>query len=199
MASIDPPTPMGTPSPEFKWYAERGLNIDPKGYLCMGLMLANLKRMRAEKIADKCRSFMKTYPCPRVVDQTVLNYVCKGLTASLPPQWGVFSAWHGTADLSRSACLHYVDDVPWRRHKLNRLVSDVVLLWYEFSERLLGLNLRRKYISRFGWFWRRGAFLLLKYNQWILALHPYLKSRFRNTHGLRKEMLSMIVSRWIMV
>lgn len=199
LASCDPPTPMGAQSPEFKWYADRGLEIDPAGYLCMGLMLANLKLMREERVAEKCRDFMKEYPCPRVVDQTVLNYVCRGKVAPLPKEWGVFSAWHGTADLSRSACLHYVDDVPWRRHKLNRLVSDVVLLWYEFTERALGLNLRHKYISRFGWFWRRSAFLFLKYNQWILALHPYLKSRFRNTHGLHKEILSVVVSRWIMV
>lgn len=196
MASIDPPTPMGTPSPEFKWYAERGLDIDPKGYLCMGLMLSNLKRMRAEKIADKCRSFMKEYPCPRVVDQTVLNYVCRGLTASLPSQWGVFSVWHGTADISGSACVHYVNDVPWRRDKMNRLISDVVLLWYEFAKRVVGCDLRKKYISSFSWFWRRCAFLALKHNQWILRLHPYLKSRLRNAHGIDKRVMELLLSRY---
>ena len=196
MASIDPPTPMGTPSPEFKWYAERGLDIDPKGYLCMGLMLANLNRMRGEKIADKCRSFMTEYPCPRVVDQTVLNYVCKGLTAALPLQWGVFSVWHGNADISGSACVHYVNDVPWRRDKMNRLISDVVLLWYEFAKRVIGCDLRKKYISSFSWFWRRCAFWVLKHNQWILRLHPYLKSRLRNTHGIDKRSMEMLLSRY---
>ena len=196
MASIDPPTPMGTPSPEFRWYAERGLKIDSKEYLCMGLMLANLKKMRDERIADKCRAFMREYPCPRVVDQTVLNYVCKGSTESLPPQWGVFSVWHGTADLSRSSCIHYVNDVPWNRHKLNRLISDVVLLWYEFSEKVLVQNFRWKYNSRLSWFWRRCAFLFLKHNQWLLSLHPYLKSRIRNTHGVRERELAEIRSAW---
>lgn len=196
LASCDPPTPLGTPSPEFKWYADRGLEIDPTGYLCMGLMLANLKLMREERVAEKCRDFMKEYPCPRVVDQTVLNYVCRGKVAPLPKEWGVFSAWHGTADLSGSACVHYVNDVPWRRDKVNRLISDVVLLWYEFGKRVIGSDLRKKYISPYSWFWRRCVFLVLKYNQWILRLHPYLKSRLRNTHGIDKRSMGMLLSRY---
>lgn len=183
-ASIDPPTTMETENKEFAWYAERGLNIDSSGYLCMGLMLANLKMMREEKIAEKCQEFMREYPCPRIVDQTVLNYVCQGKTAPLPPEWGVFSVWHGRVELTKPFCVHYCQDLPWRRNKINRLISDIILPWYSFCENVLGLNLWRKYVSPVGWSWRRLVFLFLQYNQWILRLHPYIKSRLRNTHGL---------------
>lgn len=162
----------------------------------MGLMLVNLKKMRVEKIADKCRAFMKEFPSPRVVDQTVLNYVCRGYTSALPEPWGVFSVWHGGVDISGSACVHYVNDVPWRRDKINRLFSDIVLLWYEFARRVLGLELRKKYVSLFSWVWRRCAFLALKHNQWMLRIHPYLKSRLRNSHGLDKIVMTQIINRW---
>ena len=186
LASLDPPTPTGFVNPEWKWYEDRGFAIDPSQYFCMGLMLANLKKMREDNVARRCREFMKKYPAPRVVDQTVLNCVCKGSMVGLPPEWGVFSAWHGNADLTKDGAIHYVTDVPWRRDKINRLLSDVVLLWYQFYKIAFGENILSRYVSPFGQFWRRGVFLFLKYNQWILSIHPYLKGHLRNTHGLRK-------------
>lgn len=194
-ASVDPPTPMGYVNPEFAWYRERGLEIDSAGYLCMGLMLANLKKMRGERVAQECADFMKRYPAPRVVDQTVLNYVCQGRTAPLPKQWGVFSAWHKDVDLSRPSAVHYVTDVPWRRDKLNRLFSDVVLLWFDFCKTVLGLD----ELKKFSWWsrlWRRTAFVVLKHNQRLLAIHPYVKSRLRNTHGIPKAVIQAIHARF---
>ena len=183
-ASIDPPTPTGFVNPEWKWYAERGIHINPDGYLCMGLMLANLKKMREKHIAEKCRDFMVKYPAPRIVDQTVLNYVCQGEMSALPAEWGVFSTWHGSVDLMKDGALHYVDDVPWCRNKINRLLSDVILVWYDFGRLVLKENYLPKYVSLWGRIWRRTIFLFLKYNQWLLKLHPYLKGHLRNTHGL---------------
>lgn len=195
-ASIDPPTPMGEKHPEDDWYARNGIEISREGYLCMGLMMANLEAMREERISEKCRAFMTKYPMPKIVDQTVLNCICRGRMSALPAEWGVFSAWHGTADLTKDACVHYVNDLPWRRHKVNRLMSDIVLLWYEFCARVLELDLRRKYLSRVGWGLRRLAFVFFKHSQWLLKLHPYIESRLRNTHGLRAVELVVVRRRW---
>ena len=183
-ASVDPPFVDGTICPDRKWYAAQGLEIDPNAYLCMGLMMANLRKMREEKIADGCRAFLAKYPTPGIVDQTVLNYVCKGRLTPLPKQWGVFSAWHVGVDLSDGGCVHYVTDVPWRRDKLNRLLSDIVLVWYDFAREVLGLDLLPQYVPWYGRLWRRAAFVFLKHNQWILSLHPYLRGHLRNTGGL---------------
>lgn len=195
-ASIDPPTPTGFVNPEWQWYKERGITINPEGYLCMGLMLANLKKMREENVPQKCREFMAKYHAPRVVDQTVLNYVCERKKAALPPEWGVFSAWHGTADLTKDGAIHYVTDVPWRRDKINRLLSDVVLLWYEFGKRVMHEDWLPRYVSSWGRCWRRWVFVALKCNQWLLSLHPYLKGHLRNTHGLRADEQRMIFARF---
>ena len=151
---------------------------------------------RAEGVSEKCRAFMQRYSRPKIVDQTVLNCVCRGRTAGLPVEWGIFSVWHGKVDLRKDVCIHYVNDLPWRRDKLNRLVSDVVLLWYEFTERILGLNLRKRYMPRFSWRWRRTVFLILKHNQWILRTSAYLKSRFRNTHGISAAEYSALIRRY---
>ena len=196
-ASLDPPTPTGFVNPEWKWYAERGINIEPNGYLCMGLMLANLKRMREERIAERCREFMEKYPAPRIVDQTVLNYVCQGELAPLPPEWGVFSVWHGSANLTKDGCVHYVDDVPWRRDKVNRLLSDIVLVWYDFCRMVLKEDYLPKYVKLFGRIWRRAIFRFLRCNQWVLSLHPYLKGHLRNTHGLNNDERMAILGRFI--
>lgn len=196
LASLDPPTPTGFVNPEWGWYAERGLEIDPNQYYCMGLMLANLKKMRESNVAKQCREFMQKYTAPRVVDQTVLNCVCKGSVVGLPPEWGVFSAWHGNADLRKDGAIHYVTDVPWRRDKINRLLSDVVLLWYEFYKEAFGENIIGKYVSPLGRLWRRWLFVFLKHNQWILSLHPYLKGHLRNTHGLKKSEVNAIRARF---
>ena len=198
LASIDPPTPTGFANPEWQWYAARGLEIDPNQYFCMGLMLANLRKMRADNVAQHCREFMQKYPAPRVVDQTVLNCVCKGTVAGLPPEWGVFSVWHGNVDLTRDGAVHYVSDVPWRRDKVNKLLSDIVLLWFEFCHEILGKDMMRQHLSAFDRWWRRIAFLFLKRNQWVLEVNPFFKSRFRNVHGLTEAEYNAIKKRLLM-
>lgn len=195
LASIDPPTPMGAENEEFQWYKDNNLDVDPKSYLCMGLMLANLKRMRDEHVAEKCQQFMKKIPTPRVVDQTVLNYVCKGQMKALPKEWGVFSAWHKGVDFSKPAAVHYVSDVPWKREKINRLFSDVVLLWFNFCKYVLGRD-EIKHFSRRTIFVKRMLFVFFKWNQWLLELNPYLKSRLRNTHGIPKCAYNGIIEEW---
>lgn len=74
--------------------------------------------------------------------------------------------------------------------------SDVVLLWYEFGERVLGLDLRRKYLSWMIWCWRRAVFFALKHAQWLVCVHPYVKSRLRNTHGLPCREKLTALRRW---
>ena len=196
LASYDPPTPLGEQHPEDVWFANNGITLTRQDYLCMGLILVNIKGMRAANASEQIKAFMAKYPQPPVVDQTVLNYVCRGKIAPLPKEWGVFSVWHGTADLTKDGCVHYVDDLPWRRHKINRLISDIVLVWYEFTQKVLGLNLRSRYLSRTNWCLRRVAFLVAKHMQCIIKLNPFVHSRLRNTHGLSRPEWKVIRNRW---
>lgn len=197
LASVDPPMPLNERHPDEDWYRDNNLDMDRSGYLCMGLMMANLKALREFNLTGKAKEFMARYPQPRVVDQTVLNFICRGRTGKLPVEWGVFSAWHGTADLTKDACIHYVNDVPWSRNKVNRLVSDIVLIWYQFTERVLEQSLRRRYLSRLDWGMRRMAFILLKHLQPFVRMNGYVLSRLRNTHGLTHAEMETILRRWI--
>lgn len=195
VASKDPPRPLEDVNPEWQWYADRGLEIDCSKYLCMGLMLANLKLMRQKDIPCTARMFMKKYPSPRIVDQTVLNYVCRGFTKALPANWGVFSAWHQDVDLSKPSIVHYVSDVPWLRNKPNKLFSDVVLLWFAFCSEVLGINELSRF-SKFTFWWRRMAFNICRHIQPILKINRYVHSRLRNTHGIPARQMKMILAKF---
>ena len=194
-ASIDPPTYLEFPNPEFEWYRDHGMEMTSEEYLCMGLMMANLRAMREEEIPAKCREFMSRISMPRVVDQTVLNWVCKGRSKALPRNWGVFSDWHGGVDLSHPSIVHYCQDVPWIRRKPNKLFSDVVMLWFEFCKRVLGLDELRKF-SRFTYLWRRGLYNLLRYLQPLVRCHVQIRGRLRNTHGIPREQYKEILRRY---
>jgi len=196
LASIDPPMPMGCSNQQFDWYRERGLVVDENKYFCAGLILMNLRKMREDRVSERCRVFLSEHPNPFIVDQTVLNYVLQGEAKLLPPQWGVFSAWHRDVDLTAPALVHYARDLPWVRLKPNALLSDIVMLWYDFCREILG---RDELIRCVPWpdrMWRRLVFQILKKNQWVLLFHPYLKAKLRNTHGVSAASLEKIKTDW---
>ena len=194
-ASLDPPPTDGGPNLEFAWYREHGLEMEGANYLCMGLMMANLKAMREEKIPEKCQEFMQRFNAPRIVDQTVLNWVCKGRMRALPRNWGVFSVWHRGVDLSEPSIVHYCQDCPWQRKKVNRLFSDVVLLWFEFCKRVLGMDELAKF-SRWTHFWRRGLFVVLHYLPFLVCIHPWIHARLRNIHGIPRDEYARILKKF---
>ncbi len=195
LGSVDYPAAENQIGPQTIWYAQRGLEVDASTSICAGVLLLNLKKMREHNVYQACLDFVAQYPNPPLADQTVLNYVCRTQIGVLPKAWGVFSFWHEGVDLKRPCLIHYVQDLPWKRDKPNRFFSDVVLLWFDFCKYVLGCDELKKQ-SLWSHIWRRGAFLFFKHNQWILRLHPYLKPRLRNTHGIPRRVYNQITSQW---
>lgn len=193
--SIDPPTPDGSANPQFGWYRERGMQMRQEAYFCMGFGLFNLAALRAVKFSSSCQTFLNTYNAPPYCDQMVMCYLAQGHSAALPPQWGVYSVLHCGTDLTQPGLIHYVQDGPWRRDKLNRLFSDVVLLWFAFVKTVLGEDRYRRDFSWFTRLWRRGLFRILKACPWLL-FHSTLKRKFRNTAGIPEGMFRTVVDRW---
>lgn len=194
-ASIDPPPPNGLPNPQLLWFRDRGLVMRPDSYFCMGLALLHLSVLRKVKFAKQCRLFLEKYPNPPYCEQMVMCYLAQGHSAALPEHWGLYSVLHCGKDLTQPGLIHYVQDLPWRRDKLNRLFSDIVMLWFEFVRIVFGED---RYHRDFSWFdrwWRRGLFRLLKACPWLL-FHPILKRKFRNTAGIPKDMFKAVVDRW---
>lgn len=197
MMSYDPPPTNGEENMTFRWFKAQGLTdytIDKYG--CAGVMIHNLKMMREFGFSKKAKAFLETYPVPPLLEQMVIGYVAREYLSILPKQWGVFSVWSSGVDLSQGGLVHYVQDLPLQRTKLNRLFSDVVMLWFDFCRIVLKTDF---YHTQFCWwsrFWRRGLFVGLKHNQWLLRLHPFLQSRFRNTQGLHEDTLQACRKVW---
>lgn len=175
---------------EGPWLREHGLSFGDSS-ICTGVMLMNLKAMREENITARCIEFLRTYGAPPLADQTVLNCVCRGRIGVLPSEWGVFSMCPEGVDFSGNAIIHYPQDLPWNRGKLNKLMNDYVCLWHWFVS-IAGLPK----VSVPGWWWRRAVYLVIKHLPWTITWCPYLKVHLRPMCGLPRSILTTILSRW---
>ncbi len=171
----------------YSWWERNGLYMPVEKCYCCGLMLLNLKRMRDECFSGTCRQFIADHPNPPMREQTVLSYVARDASAALPPEWGVFSFWH--TDVEYPKLVHYVQDLPWKRDKVNRLMSDIVLEWWRECDRI-GLTDRfigyRGCRSALDYFWRRIVYVLMKPFASMIDRISWLRPHFRNARGLRK-------------
>lgn len=185
LASCDATAPDGSPLGAFGWWRENGMEMSPEQCYCCGLMLMNLARMRTERFSEACRRFLLRYPDPPMREQTVMCHVARHASAPLPPEWGVFSFWHTT--VTEPKLVHFVMDLPWRRDKINRLVSDIVLLWWRERERLgvhTGGYGYRGCRNRLDYAWRRAAFLVMKPFARLIDACGWIRPHFRNARGL---------------
>lgn len=161
------------------WYAAKGLSFkDPLSYFCDGLCLCNLKRWReigAQKKFVKLAEAYSDWPSP---DQMIINYVLQDDKKLISRQWGCFSGdENADVDWAKSGAVHFVEDPPWNRYKVTHLMSDLVVEWRKLANSIGG-----KYPLGG---WRRWVYVALKYNQWILKLHPRLWLHLRSTRGVR--------------
>lgn len=191
IGSQDPAPVVKTEHPEFQWCKERDLPIDEAMYVCSGLVLFNVKELKRFGFERKAERLLRQHGMPSLIDQTVVNTLCFGRLGVLPRQWGVFSVDHRGVDWNGPVLIHYAGEVPWKREKPNRLMSDVVMLWYAFAEGRLGFRISD--VSLFSRIWRRLAFLFLKRNQWIVRWSPFLASKFRNVYGIPKDAYERLV------
>ena len=171
--------------PEYAWWGRMGLEMSLEKCYCCGLMLLNLKKMRAEDFSAKCISFLDIYPTPPMREQTVMCYIAKYASAPLPREWGVFSFWH--TEVERPKLVHYVQDLPWKRQKINRLMSDIVLEWWKLCE---SIRLQDQFegfrgcCNRIDYLWRRGVYVFLKPFACVIERIRWLRPHLRNIRGI---------------
>lgn len=181
------------PNDETPWLKSRGLSCAVK--ICAGVMLMNLKAMREEKVLAQCLAFFERHGIPPLNEQTALNCVCAGRIGLLPPQWGVFSMCPEDVDFTKSVIIHYPQDLPWRREKLNKLMHDFVWLWWKFAA-AQRVKLDAGRAGGVGFLWRRWAFLAIRCCPWLVTWSPYLRARLRPLHGLTRDERLIVLSRW---
>jgi lipopolysaccharide biosynthesis glycosyltransferase len=187
--SVDCVTAKAHPVNYYSWWKNNNLELPVDKSYCCGLMVLNLKKMRELNFAARCNEFLLKYPDPPQCEQTVMCYMAKEQSGSLPPEWGVFSFWHTT--LEDPKLIHYAVDLPWQRKKINSLISDVVLLWWLECERVLGLELPfqgyRGCANRFDYLWRRGIYILIRPFSGLIDRIGFLRSHLRNAKGFSRE------------
>lgn len=67
---------------------ELGL-ADPLDYLSSGVLLMDLKRMRAEGLIEQLREYSAAHPDNRLPEQDALSYVARGRWLRLHPRWNL--------------------------------------------------------------------------------------------------------------
>jgi len=65
--------------------------FDESRYCCAGLLLMNLKRMRANDVCAKSVQFVNKWGTPPLCDQDILNEVCYGDAKILDGRWGCYN------------------------------------------------------------------------------------------------------------
>ena len=173
----------------YSWWNDNGLAMREDRSYCCGLMLMNLGKMREMGFSEKCKGLVCRYPNPPQCEQTVMCYLAQDESAPLPPEWGVFSFWHTT--VANPKLVHYVVDLPWKRDKLNRLVSDVVLLWWKECERVFkekgpwpGYRGCRGFLD---YAWRRATYVIMKPFAGLIDCIGWLRPHFRNARGFSRR------------
>lgn len=171
----------------YSWWSQNNLSMSIEKSYCCGLMLMNLKRMRQEGFTEKCIQFCRRYPAPPMREQTVMCYVAREASAPLPPEWGIFSFWH--TSVARPKLVHYVQDLPWNRDKVNRLMSDIVLEWWKECDRL-GMTDQfggyRGCKNALDYLLRRIVYVLMRPFAGMIDRISWLRPHFRNARGFRR-------------
>jgi lipopolysaccharide biosynthesis glycosyltransferase len=128
-----------------EWCRRNGLSGDEKNYVCCGLLAMNLKAFREEGLVAKCLDFATRHPGVRYPDQTTLNQVCLGRTATLSDGWGLFPQECHIFD-GRIKSIHFAGGYPWRTRCESpnvvlglRQSGEECALWRDFETRILNL------------------------------------------------------------
>lgn len=76
----------------------KDFGIENDHYICAGVMLINLDKLRKDNIEEKFEDFISKNNSKLIQhDQTVINAVCYKNIGILPPQYGIFNFWDTNA------------------------------------------------------------------------------------------------------
>lgn len=73
-------------------YIEKQLRMSCENYFCAGVILYNIKAVRAFNLTEKCCELLGKIPKPMFHDQDILNAVTNGKNKELPTKWH-FMSW----------------------------------------------------------------------------------------------------------
>ncbi|WP_125767097.1 glycosyltransferase family 8 protein [Lapidilactobacillus wuchangensis] len=100
--------------PRTRRYAELAVGVDPDHYINSGVLLLNLKALRAEKFSQHFLKLLNQYHFQLIApDQDYLNGICYGRTTYLGPTWNLQTE-HALPVAGQPAIVHYnLFGKPW--------------------------------------------------------------------------------------
>ena len=135
-------------------FSKLGKNVHPEHYYCSGLLLMNLKELRARNFSSAWRGFIDKYSSiMKFPDQDIYNWFFQPPDVKLLDfKWGEFPTVYGERGLQEPRVIHYAKQAPW-----NHKITAVGMLWWRYVRQ----NLKR---SRFSYAanWRCFLFSLLR-------------------------------------
>lgn len=117
-----------------EWHRRWRSDFNPSRYGCSGVLLMNLKRMRATDFISRCREFLSSVSDPLFADQGVLNEVCYGDAKFLDDRWDLLNP---TPDWRKGIVLHF--------NGIGRLFNDKTFpglrplyeIWFRYREQVV--------------------------------------------------------------
>lgn len=135
--------PFGDRSLDARWFSENNLPYSADEYFCAGLVAMNLDLMRSLDVVNGCWEFLRKYPNPATVDQSVLNYLCMSSKGIFSEGWGLFVHECYRDDVTIKA-IHFSGGWPWKKAQnafdalCIRLSYRANAIWHTFQIACLG-------------------------------------------------------------
>lgn len=124
------------------WHRERDLPFAVETDFCIGLVIMNLKAIRALDGFRKCRVLLDSHPDFPVLEQSAMNIAFCHSKALLPDAWGAFTQLMDPD--TPKGCLHFATVAPWLRKRVSKIAWATApwKIWVRFLRTECHLGLR---------------------------------------------------------
>ncbi len=170
-----------------------GASLSAKEYFCSGLLLLNLRLLRAEGFTQKAFDFLSRHiHVLKFPDQDCYNFFFPFPGARLLDwRWGEFSAAYGWRERNTPRVIHFANDAPW----LHAPSLPGALWWRAYAHACAAAG--RPWCAAYAWMQAvrhavlatRVGFVLCRWPFWLINRKLFYK-RFRRFHPQPKQPLS---------
>jgi lipopolysaccharide biosynthesis glycosyltransferase len=122
------------------WFRKNGLPFNSEKYVCCGLSMYNLERIREMKVIPCILDFMRSHSGIQFPDQTAMNATQSQYIGLLPGHWQKYSLFLAEQDVVDGCVVHYAGDIPWKRTGITSPLSDAMVLWHAVHARVRGMS-----------------------------------------------------------
>ena len=126
---------------EARWFKENGLQFDEAKYVCCGLSIYNLDRIREMDVISCVFDFIQSHSDVQFADQTAMNATQAQFIGLLDDRWQKFSQFLTDRDVVDGCAIHYAGDIPWRLTGSSTPLSDARILWHAVYARVKEISI----------------------------------------------------------